>query len=99
MAGPAGVEDPNDQLGGSLVTEDDEAPVGLLEELEQVIDDPGQKGIHVKGFAQAVADLQDDLKFFGGLGLQGLDAAVVVNGRLDGESGLRVLVESTAEVA
>ena len=52
-----------------VVPEDDEAAIGLLEELEQGVDDLGQQDVAVQGLAQAVADVQDDPELVGRLRL------------------------------
>src|SRR5262249_27584732 len=84
---------------GGPVAEDEEAAVGLGEEAEEALNDAGQQGVDVEGFAEAVADLEDDPELVRGLGFEGVDAALVVDGGLDREGGLVVLQEREAEVA
>lgn len=86
-------------MAGGLVPQDDETPVGLLEEFQQTVDDARQEGVDFERVAEAVADFQDDAEPVGGLRLQGLTAAVLIDGVLDGERGIRRLVEGADEVA
>src|SRR5262249_1078351 len=87
-AGPGGaarVEGPDRQRAGGLVLQDDEGPARLPEEPEQLPDDPRQQLVQIQGGDQAVADLQDDPELLGRLRAEVIQAAVVVDGRLDAE--------------
>ena len=99
VAGPARPGHAGDQLPGGLVSQDEEAAIGLQEEFQQAVDDAGQEGVDFERVAEAVADFQDDAEPFSGLGLQGLEAAVVIDGVFDVERGVRRLVEGADEVA
>ncbi len=99
IAGLARPGHAGDQLAGGFVPQDEETPVGLRKEFQQAVDEAGQEGVDFERVAEAVADFQDDAEPLGGLGLQKLDAAWVIDGMLDGERGVRRLVEGADEVA
>ena len=67
-----------------LFIKDDEAAVGLLEELEQVIADFRQQRFQLEGPAEAVGDFEHRAQLLGRLRLEDLLAAGVAEGRFVG---------------
>src|SRR5262245_46670683 len=64
---PPGLDNLGHQSSAPLLAEDDEATVGLAEQLEQAFYDLGQEGIELEGLAQVGADLEQAPQFLGRL--------------------------------